>query len=109
VSSLLLRPGALSGPLVRLGGGGVGSLARCHNDPERLADWRLLEGDAGGGVSGPLVRFLPRLGGIELEGDSLPQSGFDCPDVKGPLVRREDWRELPMPDAPGEMPGNCPV
>ena len=46
---------------------------------------------------------------MELEGDSLPQSGFDCPEVNGPLVRGEGWRELPMPDAPGEMPGNCPV
>ena len=110
VSPPALRPAPPSKPLERLGGGGVGSVARCHNDDDRLLDWREDGSVPGGGVSEP-ERRLPReeLGEMELEGDSVPQSGFDCPDVKGPLVRRESWRELPMPDAPGEMPGNCPV
>ena len=101
-----LRLEVFSMPLERLGGGGVGSVARCHKAEERLDDWRPA-GGSGGGVSGPLVRERPRfaLGGMELDGEAVPQSGFDCPEVSGPLVRRE----APMPDAPGEIPGSCPV
>lgn len=128
LSPLAFRLEGVRVPLDRLGGGGVGSVARCHKDEDRLVDCRPA-GGSGGGVSAPLVRrpklalgasgggvnaVLARrpglaLGGMELEGESLPQSGFDCPEVSAPLVRRENWRELPMPDAPGEMPGSCPV
>ncbi len=92
----------------------MGSVARCHSDEEMLPDGRGVGGDAGGGVTGPEARLLiPRLelerGGMEVEGDSLPQSGFDCPEVSVPLVRRGNWLALPMPEAPGEMPGSCPV
>ncbi len=79
-------------PLERPGGGGVGSVARCHRDEDRLVDCRPA-GGSGGGVSGPLVRrpkplpgasgggvnaILARrpglaLGGMELEGEPPPQ------------------------------------
>src|SRR5579885_621245 len=109
-SLLLPRCELPSEPLVRPGGGGVGLFTPGQDGEEKPPDLRV--GASGGGVSEP-ERRLPRpaLGGIELEGDSLPQLRADCPwpRVSGPLVRRVREPLVLLSGVLDERPGSCPV